>query len=226
MEIVVRDLTTMVDTVYQSDKWKHSALYQQCHKPQRNIVFITGNLNKVREMGSSLSSERIKLDVHKLDLKELQDSTVLNVAGAKCREAYEILKSKDGHGDTNQTSVLVEDTSLHFSAFNGLPGPYVKWFVDAMGPEGLNKMLAGFDDKSAQATCTYALMDDESRIVFCQGTVRGKIVAPRGESWGWDPVFEEETTGLTFAEMDAATKSKLSHRHMGLRALREFLDLN
>jgi len=34
---------------------------------------------------------------------------------------------------------------------NGLPGPYIKWFLEELGHEGLNKMLAGFGDYSAYA---------------------------------------------------------------------------
>ncbi len=57
---------------------------------------------------------------------------------------------------------------------NDLPGPYKhvsssaigdiftkalislrKWFMLALGPENMHKMLAGFDDKSTQAVCTF-----------------------------------------------------------------------
>ena len=41
--------------------------------------------------------------------------------------------------------VIVEDTSLCFNALNGLPGPYVKWFYEAVGNEGLVKILDGFE---------------------------------------------------------------------------------
>lgn len=37
-----------------------------------------------------------------------------------------------------------------------MPGPYIKWFLSAIGPEGLHKMLQAFDDKSAEALCTFA----------------------------------------------------------------------
>jgi len=37
--------------------------------------------------------------------------------------------------------VLVEDTSLCFNAYKGLPGPYIKWFLANIGPEGLAKMV-------------------------------------------------------------------------------------
>jgi inosine triphosphate pyrophosphatase len=31
-----------------------------------------------------------------------------------------------------------------------------KWFLKALGPHDIHKMLAGFDDKSAQAVATFA----------------------------------------------------------------------
>ena len=37
---------------------------------------------------------------------------------------------------------LVEDTSLCFNAMGGLPGPYIKWFLEKLGHDGLNRMLA------------------------------------------------------------------------------------
>lgn len=38
-------------------------------------------------------------------------------------------------------AVMVEDTSLCFNAYKGLPGPYVKWFLQKVGPDGLYRML-------------------------------------------------------------------------------------
>lgn len=37
---------------------------------------------------------------------------------------------------------------------------YSKWFLSSLGHDGLNKMLAGFDDKSAFALCTFG---------YCEG---------------------------------------------------------
>ena len=51
---------------------------------------------------------------------------------------------------------MVEDTCLCFNAMHGLPGPYCKWFLQKLGHDGLNRMLVGFDDKSAYAQCTFA----------------------------------------------------------------------
>ena len=38
--------------------------------------------------------------------------------------------------------VIVEDTALCFNALGGLPGVYIKWFLDKLQPEGLHRMLA------------------------------------------------------------------------------------
>lgn len=55
-----------------------------------------------------------------VSLPELQGDP-LEIAREKCRcAAAEV-----------QGSVIVEDTSLCFNALNGMPGPYIKWFVEA-----------------------------------------------------------------------------------------------
>ena len=51
---------------------------------------------------------------------------------------------------------ITEDTALCFVALNGLPGPYIKYFMNQIGHEGLNAMLAGFPTKAAEAVCTFA----------------------------------------------------------------------
>eukprot|EP00959_Pyramimonas_sp_CCMP1952_P359301 7523426-Pyramimonas_sp.AAC.1 len=53
--------------------------------------------------------------------------------------------------------VCVEDTSLCFNAMGGLPGAYIKWFLKELGPAGLPKMLAGFEDKrlAVSHACIY-----------------------------------------------------------------------
>ena len=76
----------------------------------------------------------------------------------------------------------MEDTSLCFHALGGLPGPYVKWFLGAVGPDGLHRMLAGFDDKSADAVCVFAYCagPDAAPLLF-EGRTAGTVVAPLDE---------------------------------------------
>ena len=44
--------------------------------------------------------------------------------------------------DQGEYGVLTEDTALCFNALGGLPGVYIKWFLDKLKPIGLNQMLA------------------------------------------------------------------------------------
>lgn len=53
--------------------------------------------------------------------------------------------------------MIIEDSALAFDALGDLPGPYIKWFMDAVGLEGLNDMLIGFPGKNGgKAICTFA----------------------------------------------------------------------
>ena len=58
-----------------------------------------------------------------------------------------------------------------------------------------------------------------------EGIVEGKVVtALRGENgFGYDPVFEVEETGLTFAEMGPEGKNTISHRARAVAKLDQFL---
>lgn len=80
---------------------------------------------------------------------------------------------------------VVEDTSLEFSALGGMPGPFIKWFQDSLGCEGLYKTLIGFEDKRATAVCTLAFCSyPHADPVLFTGRCTGRIVEPvsgRGE---------------------------------------------
>ncbi|KAG0655933.1 nucleoside triphosphate pyrophosphohydrolase ham1 [Rhodotorula mucilaginosa] len=188
----------------------------------RRILFVTGNANKLKEVRSILlastagnAAAPFEVDSQDLDVPEVQGTTQ-EVARAKVKAAAEIVNGP----------CITEDTALGFEALGGLPGPYIKYFMKAVGHEGLNNMLAGFPSKRATAICTFAYSAGPGTepIIF-EGRTEGKIVPARGPSnFGWDPVFEpEEGNGLTYAEMDLADKNKISHRYRALDKLRNFL---
>jgi non-canonical purine NTP pyrophosphatase (RdgB/HAM1 family) len=115
------------------------------------VTFVTGNQNKLKEVRAILGEEhadKFTLEACKVDLPELQGEPE-DIAKEKV-----MLAAKQIDGPT-----LVEDTSLCYNALKGLPGPYVKWFLDKLGHDGLNKMLAGYEDKTAYAQCIFAYID-------------------------------------------------------------------
>ncbi|KAJ7026704.1 inosine triphosphate pyrophosphatase-like protein [Mycena alexandri] len=179
-------------------------------------VFVTGNANKLKEVKAILSAggNPIEIASRALDIPEIQGSTQ-EVAIDKCRRAAELLGGP----------CITEDTALCFEALKGLPGPYIKYFLADLGHEGLNSLLVGFPTKAAWALCTFAYSAGPgSDPILFEGRTDGSIVRARGPGvFGWDAVFEPAGTGLTYAEMPADQKNKLSHRYKALEKLREYL---
>lgn len=105
-----------------------------------------------------------------------------------------------------------------------LIGPYIKWFLEKIGPDGLFKMLAGFEDKSATAVCTFAYTSGENdEVLLFQGKTDGHIVNPRGpRDFGWDPCFQPNGFQKTYAELPKETKNSISHRFKAVDALKNY----
>ncbi|SCU86026.1 LAME_0D04192g1_1 [Lachancea meyersii CBS 8951] len=187
------------------------------------IVFVTGNANKLKEVKMLLAPQAGKEPTFELtntdiDLDELQNSSLEEIARHKVSQAQSVLPKG--------TAVFVEDTALCFDAFNGLPGAYVKWFLKSVGPEGLVRMLEGFETKKAEAVTTVAFADFEGQVHIFQGKTRGKIVQPRGSrDFGWDCIFEpEEGAGKTYAEMEKVDKNQISQRSRAFALLSKCLN--
>jgi inosine triphosphate pyrophosphatase len=182
------------------------------------ITFVTGNKKKLEEVKQILGSgEELSFELtnRKIDLPELQGDP-FEIAKEKCR-----LAAKEING-----AVLTEDTSLCFNALNGMPGPYIKWFLENCGHDGLNRMLDGFDDRSGYAQTIVAYTPGPGfEVEVFEGRTDGKIVRPRGPlDFGWDPIFEpDEGDGKTYAEMTKAFKNSISHRGRSFEKARKYL---
>jgi inosine triphosphate pyrophosphatase len=139
--------------------------------PRPAITFITGNAKKLEEVVAIVGTTfPFPLLSAKVDLPELQGE-VEEISMAKASLAAERVRGP----------VLVEDTSLCFNALGGLPGPYIKWFLDKTGHVGLNNLLAAYPDKSAYAQCIFAFSAGPGATpVLFTGRTHGKIVPARG----------------------------------------------
>ncbi|KAF5195223.1 Inosine triphosphate pyrophosphatase [Thalictrum thalictroides] len=172
----------------------------------RPVTFVTGNAKKLEEVKAILG-QSIPFNSLKLDFPELQG------------EPEEISKEKARLAALQVNGpVLVEDTCLCFNALQGLPGPYIKWFLQKVGHEGLNNLLLAYEDKSAYALCVFslALGPNVEPLTFL-GKTPGKIVPARGPNdFGWDPVFQPDGYEQTYAEMPKEEKNKISHRSRAL----------
>lgn len=185
---------------------------------KHSITFVTGNKKKLEEVISILGETLpFNLISQKIDLPELQGEPC-EVSAEKCR-----LAAKTVGGP-----VIVEDTSLCFNALGGLPGIYIKWFLEKTGHEGLNNILAAYEDKSAFAQCIFSLsLGPDSEPITFTGITPGLIVPARGPlDFGWDPIFQPDGYDLTYAELPKSIKNTISHRYRSLDKLRDYLITN
>ena len=190
---------------------------------KRKIInFVSGNKNKLRELNEIINEHIKDIEIKQLDidLPELQGFPEDIVKG-KLKLALEKAKNLKG-------PVLVEDTSLCFNAYGGLPGAYIKYFLKAIKPEGLYKMACAFDDHSAYAQSIYGLQKnekDEPHLFI--GKTEGEIVPPKGDNnFGWDPCFKPSCSKNTYAEMDEKEKNRISHRGKSTKAMINWLKKN
>jgi len=179
------------------------------------LTFITSSANKLAEveciLGRSLAQAAVPLE-------EIQAIDLEPVVSHKARHAYAHLGRP----------VLVEDTGLAFAAWNGLPGALIKWFLAALGPQGICKLLRDETNRAAAATTLFGYDDGGGCRVFA-GTVSGVIPeAPRGTNgFGWDAILQPLGSERTFAEMTPEEKDHFSMRRLALEHLRSsgLLDL-
>jgi XTP/dITP diphosphohydrolase len=175
------------------------------------LRLATSNVNKAREIAQVLG---IPVERVPLDLTEIQAIDVAAVIEPKAREAY----ARTG------APVLVEDTGLHFAAWNGLPGALVAWFMKTVDSAGLCRMLRPEDSRAAVARTAIGFFDGTAFHAF-EGELSGTIAGePRGTNgFGWDTIFIPDGSERTMAEMSADEKNALSMRAAAARELRAFL---
>lgn len=154
-------------------------------------IFVTGNQHKADHLAKLLG---VPIKHQKIDVDEIQSPYLEEVATHKAKQAY----------DAVQKPVLVEDVALSFVALDGLPGPFIKFFISI--EDGLEKMCRiadVFATRQAVGECVYAYYDGE-RLELFHGRLDGTIAeSPKGDNgFGWDAIFcPEGYGGRTRAEL-------------------------
>lgn len=129
---------------------------------------------------------------------------------------------------------VADDSGLEVDALKGLPGIYSARYAGIQGDDRRNneKLLHELasvppEKRGARFRCVIAVVapGGEERVV--EGMCRGVIISgPRGnQGFGYDPLFLDEESGLTFAEMDGEYKNRISHRSRAVQELKKILPL-
>jgi len=180
----------------------------------QELFLVTGNANKLKEWQQIIPST-ISIDIADIDLTEIQSVDPEEIITDKACRAFEVVGKP----------VVVEDVEAGLEKLNGLPGPFIKFFLQKLG-NGALYQLAGQEGERATISCSIAYYDGE-KMLTVRGDVPGTIVAPRGsEGFGFDATFVPDGETQTYAEMDDEKKNILSHRYKAIQLLVEKLRPN
>ncbi len=177
------------------------------------FTFVTGNEGKARELGRLLAPRGHTVVQDRRGYPEIQADTLDEVAGA----GADHLLATGLYGP-----FLLEDSGLFVAALKGFPGVYSRHAFDTIGCPGLLRLMQDVELESRAASFQACLLyvDAAGRRHAFAGTCKGRIadrMAGRG-GFGFDPIFVPAGHDATFAVMDEAQKSAVSHRGAAGRA--------
>jgi XTP/dITP diphosphohydrolase len=193
------------------------------------VVLASGNAGKLAEMRELLGDLTLELIPQAAlgiaDAEETATSFVEN-ALLKARHAARL----------SGLPALGDDSGLCVDALGGAPGLHSARYAGEHGDSQANiakllDALAGIPDsaRSAHFHCVIVLLRhaDDPAPIIAEGRWAGQVLtAPRGSNgFGYDPVFLDLQHKRSAAELDAATKNRLSHRGQALSRLRGLLNV-
>jgi XTP/dITP diphosphohydrolase len=197
----------------------------------QKLLIATTNAGKVREISLLLGS----LPYEVVGLSDLANIPPPVEETGTTFTANAILKSEYYFAATGLLS-LADDSGLEVDALDGAPGVFSARFAgeDATDAERVAKILELLKDtkdeqRTARFVCSISItgnFNGEVATRVFEGLAEGVIIhEPRGSSgFGYDPIFYDKESGLTFAELTREEKSARSHRGKALAAAKGFLE--
>lgn len=189
----------------------------------KELVFVTGNANKVKEIQNLMGAAYNFLSLKDIGCLEDVPETQPTIEGNALQKARYV-KEKYGY------DCFAEDTGLLVDALDGEPGVYsARYAGEAKDAQAnMDKVLSKLgttENRVAQFKTVIALVLDGKEHCF-EGVVEGTIRAERSgaDGFGYDPIFEPEQLGRTFAEMTLEEKGEISHRGRATRKLQAFFE--
>ena len=191
------------------------------------VVLATGNKKKVEELNALLAD----LDYAVVPQSEFNVESVPETGTTFVENA--IIKARHAARVTGLPAIA-DDSGIEVDALLGRPGVYSARYAgeDASDEDNLEKLLEDMNGvpavlRSARYWCVLVYMRhaDDPTPIICQASWEGSLATePSGENgFGYDPIFNVPDLDCTAAELEPATKNRLSHRGKALAQLAKAL---
>jgi XTP/dITP diphosphohydrolase len=187
----------------------------------KKLVIASGNKGKLLEIQALLGPINIEVLPQSLfNVPEAAEPhcTFIENALAKARNA----------SLHTGLPALADDSGLCLEALDGAPGVHSAYFAgeprdDEKNNAHLLKVLKDHYNRFAHYYCCMVLVrrHDDPQPLIAEGVWSGAILKkPRGQNgFGYDPLFMDNKTGKSVAELPVEIKNKISHRGQAMRKM-------
>jgi non-canonical purine NTP pyrophosphatase (RdgB/HAM1 family) len=213
----------------------------------KNVVFITGNKNKLRE-ATEILGDGYRIINFNFDLQEIQSIDVKEVIHEKIKEADKIFRTPEVFSkikeefskigvtvsDFKDIIVICEDTGFHIDSMNNdvpkterFPGALIKFYLGSLGPKEIIKRDSG---STARLSCYIGIISNGQIREPVEAIVEGNVATEYHEGgFGFDPCFVpkmkkfKDYQGKSYAQLPSEIKNQVSHRSLAFNKLKKVL---
>ncbi len=189
----------------------------------KELVFATSNTHKIEEVAHAIGNQ-FKI----LSLKDILFEDDIQETGTTFKENASI---KTQHiYKKYKCNCFADDSGLEIEALYGEPGIYSARYAGEHGNHEANMarvldQLQDVKNRKAQFKTVISLIWEGQEYWFegiVSGTIRTELSGTKG--FGYDPIFQPDGFGVTFAEMSLQEKNSISHRGKAMSQLVDFLN--
>jgi XTP/dITP diphosphohydrolase len=202
----------------------HSETVKLTVTQDKTLLIATRNEGKTREFKAMFS----QLGYTIKNLNDFPDLPEVAETGMTFEENARL--KAETISELTGEMVLADDSGLMVDVLGGLPGVWSARFAGEQATDAANnaKLLHELastavspEKRTAKFHTTLVVAAPEKDSLVVEGEWLGAIATiPRGEDgFGYDPLFIDEETGRTAAQMTLAQKNKVSHRARALQNL-------
>lgn len=192
----------------------------------KKLIIASGNAGKLREIAQLLSQLAIEvLPQSDFNVPEAEEPYFTFIENALAKARHASLHSG--------LPALADDSGICVDALQGAPGVYSARFAgdpksDARNNAKLLEVMQGLSNRAAHYYCVMVLVrsPEDPQPLIAQGSWQGRILeAPRGDGgFGYDPLFLDDKTGKTGAELPLEIKNRISHRGHAMRDMLHLIE--
>ncbi len=165
------------------------------------ILFITGNQEKVRIANTILNQENINVRAMKIDCPEIQSDDNETIAKTSALYASNFTKQ----------NVVKVDTGFYIEALNGFPGPYAEYVERKLDAKDILKMMEHKTNRKAYYKEVLAYCEYGKKPVlfttYTYGTLSTELSGAEG--YNYDRIFicdGDDKTIANFSQKERAKK--------------------